>query len=77
MTKAFRDHCDENIVQQRGPALAGAGPNARAGRGAQCKTQARGPLSSDFCDVIVFNQPCYDRGRAQMKSTNTRIEHIC
>jgi len=25
------------------PALADAGPNARPGRGAQCKTKARGP----------------------------------
>ena len=31
-----------------GLALAGAGPNARPGRRAQCMTQARAPLSSGF-----------------------------
>ena len=34
------------------PALAGAGPNARLRR--------RAPVSSDFYDVIVISQPCYD-----------------
>ena len=42
---------------QPGPALADAGPNARIRCGA--------PLSSDY-HVIVFSQPCYDRGRAQI-----------
>jgi len=36
--------------------------------GAQCKTLARGPSKQWFCDVIVFSQPCYDRGRAQIYS---------
>jgi len=45
--------------------------------GAQCKTWARGPMQ-DLCagppeqwfyDVIVFSQPCYDRGKAQICST--------
>jgi len=27
-----------------------------------------GPLSAVFYDVIVFNQPCYDRGRARIYS---------
>ena len=51
-----------------GPALADAGPNARPGRGAQCKTYARGPCGQWFYDVIVFSQPCYGRGRAQIYS---------
>jgi len=38
----------------------GAGPNARPRRGAR--------LRSAFYDVIVFSQPCYDRGRAQIYS---------
>jgi len=36
--------------------------------GAQCKTWARGPSEQWFYDVIVFSQPCYDRGRAQIYS---------
>jgi len=43
MTKAFRDHCDENIVQQRGPALAGAGPNARAEPGPNARPRRGAP----------------------------------
>jgi len=49
-----------NHVLHAGPALAVAGPNARPNRDA--------PLSSDLYDVIVFSQPCYDRGRAQIYS---------
>jgi len=45
--------------------------------GAQCKTWARGPMQDLgarpseqwFYGVIVFSQPCYDRGRAQIYST--------
>jgi len=51
-----------------GPALAVAGPNAKPGRGTQCKTKARGTLEQCFYDVNVFSQPCYDRGRAQICS---------
>ena len=36
--------------------------------GAQCKTWARGSSEQWFYDVIVFRQPCYDRGRAQICS---------
>jgi len=36
---------------QAGPALAGAGPNARHGRGA---------LGAVLYDVIVLSQPCYN-----------------
>jgi len=36
--------------------------------GAQYKTWARGPSEQWFYDVIVFSQPCYDRGRAQIYS---------
>ena len=43
-----------------------AGPSRRE---AQCKTWARGPSEMWFYDVIVFSQPCYDRGRAQICST--------
>ena len=39
-----------------GPALADAGPNARPGRGAQCRTYARGPSEQWFYGVIVFGQ---------------------
>jgi len=47
-------------------------PTSRAGPsrcGAQCKTWARGPSEQWFCYVIVFSQPCYGRGRAQICST--------
>jgi len=40
---------------------------ARAGP-SKCKTLARGPSEQCFYDVIVFSQPCYDRGRAQIYS---------
>jgi len=33
-----------NLLLQSGPALADAGPNARPGCWAQCKTWARGPM---------------------------------
>jgi len=36
--------------------------------GAQCKTWARVPSEQWFYDVIVFSQPCYDRGRTQIYS---------
>ena len=59
----------EIIPRLPGPALADAGPNARPGRGTQCKTLARGPSEQWFYDVIMFSQQCYDRGRAQISST--------
>jgi len=37
--------------------------------GSQCKTKARGSSEQWLYDVIVFSQPCYDRGRAQIRST--------
>jgi len=36
--------------------------------GAQCKTLALGPSEQSFYDAIVFSQPCYDRGGAQIYS---------
>ena len=52
-----------------------AGP-ALADFGAQCKTWAQGPMQDLsgpseqwFYGFIVFSQPCYDRGRAQICST--------
>jgi len=36
--------------------------------GAQCKTWVRGLSEQCFCDVIVFRQPCYHLGRAQICS---------
>ena len=48
----------EIIPRLPGPALADAGPNARPGRGTQCKTKARGPSEQWFYDVIMFSQPC-------------------
>jgi len=33
------------------------------------KDQGRGPSEQCFYEVIVFSQPCYDRGRAQICST--------
>jgi len=36
--------------------------------GAHCNTWARGPSEQWFYDVIVFSQPCYDRGRAKICS---------
>jgi len=50
-----------------GPALADAGPNARPGRGLNARPR-RDPSGQWFDDVIVFSQPCYDRGRAQIYS---------
>ena len=43
-----------------GPALASTGPNSRP--------RPRGPSEQWVYDVIVFGQPCYDRGRAQIYS---------
>jgi len=43
--------------------------SSRAGSsrcGAQCTTWARGPSDHWFYDIIVFSQPCYDRGRARI-----------
>jgi len=47
-------------VRLSGPALAGAGPNARPRRGAT--------LSSAFMTSSCSRQPCYVRGRAQVYS---------
>jgi len=58
-----------NACTVSGPTLADAGPNARPGCGAQCKIYARGPSEQWFYDVIVFNQLCYDHGRAKICST--------
>ena len=63
--------CVARNVWSSGPAVADAGPNARPGRGAQCKTQARGPSEKLFYDVIVFSQPCYDRGTALTRELGT------
>jgi len=41
--------------------------------GAQCKTWARGLSEQWLYDVIVFSQPCYDRGRAQICNTTLTI----
>jgi len=50
--------------------VSGSGGRAVPSRcGAQCKTKARGPSEQWFYDVIVFSQPCYDRGRAQICGT--------
>ena len=57
-----------HVSWQTGPALADAGPNARPGRGPQCKNKARGSSEQWFYDVVVFSQPYYDRGRAQIYS---------
>ena len=59
------------ILEQPGPSLADAGPNASPGRGA--------PLRSDFYDVIAFSQPCYDRGRAQIysKKLTRELSTLC
>ena len=61
-------------VWYAGSALEDAGPNGKLGRGAQCKPLARGPSEQRFYDVIVFSQPCYDRGRAQMYSASLTRE---
>jgi len=45
---------DSSLYSSSGPALADAGPNARPGHGAQCKTLARGPSEQWFYDVIML-----------------------
>jgi len=44
----------DNLHDYTGPALAGAGPNARPRHAAL--------LGSDFYDVIMFRQQCYTIG---------------
>jgi len=60
-TKKFEKRCSTllKLVCRAGPSRCGA----------QCKTYARGPFEQWFYDVIVFNQPCYNCGRAQICST--------
>jgi len=54
-----QEYCVNDVTRMRppGPALAGAGPNARSRRGAP---------EQWLYDVIVFSQPYYDHCRAQM-----------
>jgi len=64
----------EKITHHNRPQVIRAGPSRC---GAQCKTwargsnktQARGPSVQWFYNVIVFSQPCYDRGRTKICST--------
>jgi len=51
-----------------GQATSRCWPNARTGRGAQCKNWARSSSEQWFYDVILFSQPCYDRGTPQIYS---------